>query len=148
MLDHFTLAVALVALDLHLLEQSWRKLLSLYFCATATARVTCLYVSVFATRALARRAYSLFLYLKFCRAPIVEVAQGNGHPELHVWSLALPAAMPKVSATAEEAAKEVEGVVMLAWGSTLLVLLYAFVAILVVDTARFFVDEDLVGFGD
>lgn len=54
----------------------------------------------------------------------------------------------KVSAAAEEAAEEVEGVVVLSRRAALLVLFYTFMAILVIYTARFFVDKNLVGFGD
>jgi hypothetical protein len=55
--------------------------------------------------------------------------------------------VPEVPTAAEEAAEEVEGVVLLAWAATLLVLLDAVVAVLVVDFAGFFFGEDFVGFG-
>lgn len=55
--------------------------------------------------------------------------------------------MPKVSRAAEEAAEEVEGVVVLGGPAALLVLRDAVVAVLVVDFTRFGGDEDVVGFG-
>ena len=145
--DGFPLSATLVALDLHLLEQSGRKLLSLDTNTPAIARIAGVYVAVFAPRALARRANSLLLDFEIGDASVVEVAEGDRNAEFHVGTVALAAAV-EVAASAEEAAEEVEGVVVLAGGATLLVLLYAFVAILVVDAAGFFVDEDLVGLGD
>jgi hypothetical protein len=53
----------------------------------------------------------------------------------------------EVARSAEEAAKEVEGVVLLGTTATPLVLLDAIVAILVVYAAHLFVNENLVRFG-
>ena len=55
--------------------------------------------------------------------------------------------MPEVSAPAEEAREEVEGVVV-PLPAALFVLLEAFVAVLVVDAAGFGVREGFIGFGD
>jgi len=56
--------------------------------------------------------------------------------------------MAEVAGAAEEAGEEVEGVVVLALLATAaLVFFDAFVAVLVVYAAGFFVDEDVVGFG-
>jgi hypothetical protein len=53
-----------------------------------------------------------------------------------------------VPRAAEEAAEEVERVVVLSLAAPApLVLLDAVVAVLVVDAPRFFADEDVVGFG-
>lgn len=55
-----------------------------------------------------------------------------------------------MSAAAEEAGEEVEGVVVAASAAraALLVLFYAFVAVLVVDSAEFGVDQRFVSIGD
>ena len=53
--------------------------------------------------------------------------------------------MTEVSAAAEEARKEVEGVVLLTGSAALLVLLDAVMAVFVVDLAILFFGEDFVG---
>lgn len=54
--------------------------------------------------------------------------------------------MSKMSGTTEEAREEVKGIVMLARTTALFVLLNALMAVLVIDLACFFLDEDFVGF--
>lgn len=54
----------------------------------------------------------------------------------------------KVSRATEKAREQVEGIVLLARAATLLVLLNAVMAVLVVDLASLFVAKDFVGFGD
>jgi hypothetical protein len=61
--------------------------------------------------------------------------------------MSLAATMTKVTAAAEEAGEEVEGVVVLARTAAFSVLLDTVVAVFVIDLASFFVDEDLVGIG-
>ena len=56
--------------------------------------------------------------------------------------------MSKVPAAAEEAGEEVEWIVASSAAALVLALLQAFVAVLVVDFARFGVGEGFVGFGD
>lgn len=56
--------------------------------------------------------------------------------------------MSKMSGTTEEAREEVKGIVVLARTTTLFVLLNAFMAVLVIDFACFFLNEDFVGFGN
>jgi hypothetical protein len=58
---------------------------------------------------------------------------------------AVASLVAEVSAAAEEAGEEIEGVVLLA-SAALLLLFQAFVAVLVVDFAVFFVGEGIVGF--
>jgi hypothetical protein len=53
----------------------------------------------------------------------------------------------KVAGATEEAREQVKGIMLLARTTTLFMLLNAFMAILVVDLARVFVDEDFVRFG-
>lgn len=147
MRDCLALAPALVALDLHLLEETGRELLSLDASAASAARVACLDVAVFAACTLARGADGLLLDLEFRDATVVEVAEGHRDAEFHVGALTLPAAVPEVAAATKKPTEEVERVVVLARRATLLVLLYALVAILIVNTTGFLVDEDFVGFG-
>lgn len=61
--------------------------------------------------------------------------------------MSLAPTMTEVAAAAEEAREEIEGVVLLAWTAAFSVLLDAVVAVLVVDLACLFVDEDFVGVG-
>jgi hypothetical protein len=147
LLDHLTLAAALVTVLLYLLEHARRELMSSYDDAASSAYIASLHVSVFATRALACRANGLFLHRELRRSTIVEVAQRNGDPDLHVRTMSLTTLLTKVTAAAEEAREEVEGVVLLARTAAFSVLLDAVVAVLVVDLAGLFVDEDLVGVG-
>ena len=88
----------------------------------------------------------LFLPLELGRPAVVEVAKGYADLDLDIG--AAPHAMAaKVTASAEEPAEKVEGVVVAA-ASALLPLLKALVAVLIVDFAGLGVDEGFVGFGN
>lgn len=89
----------------------------------------------------------MFLDVKLRLEPTVEVAERDRYMDFHIWAPSLPTAVPKVTGAAEEARKEVKGVVVLARTPTLLVLLNAIVAILVIDFTGFLIAEDFVSFG-
>lgn len=76
---------------------------------------------------------------------MVEVSKGEVQSDFHLRALAL--AVAEVSAAAEEAREEVEGVVGVLVAGTGFVLGEAFLAVLVVDLACGFVGERVVGFG-
>jgi hypothetical protein len=147
MLNRLALTRTLLAMRLHLLEQARRKLMLLYPDAAPTTKITRLNMSILRSRPLTRRANRLLLNRKLRLAPVVKVAQRNRNTHFHVGTPPLAAVVPEVAWAAEEAAEEVEGVVVLAGPAALLVLRDALVAVLVVDFAGFFVAEDVVGVG-
>lgn len=147
MLDNLAPATTLVALHLHLLEHTRRQLMLHNPHTVSATSPACIDNPVGGTRALTFLANLLFIPLELGRAPIVEVAQGDSDLDLDVRAAALAGLVAEVPAAAEEAAEEVEGVVVVE-AAALLALLETLVAVLVVDLARLGVDQGLVGFGD
>src|SRR3954471_17777703 len=95
---------------------------------------------------LALLADLLFLELEFRGVAVVEIAKGNAHTDFHVGTASLPASVPGMAPAAEEAREEIEGVVVPVAAAALLALFEAFVAVLVVDFAGFWVGEGFVCF--
>jgi hypothetical protein len=148
-LDSLSFAAALVAVHLDLLEEAWRKLLSLYYHTAAWTLVASIYVTICRTRALTCRTNSLLFDCELRLAPVVEVAEGYRDPYLHVWSFSLALLSTKVSWATEEAREEVEWIATaLSPSSTIFVLLDALMAILVVYLSLLLAAEDLVRLGD
>jgi hypothetical protein len=132
-----------VALHLHLLVHAGREHLLLDDHAVALARAAGVDPAVLGPGPVALLADLLLLPLELDRLARVEVAQADSELDLDV----LPPALAVVAPAAEEAAEQVEGVV-LPEAAALLLLLDALVAVLVVDAAQFRVRQGFVGFGD
>ena len=77
---------------------------------------------------------------------VVEIAKGNCDSDFHVGTSALTG-LTEVTAAAEEARAEIEGVASMTVAS-FLVLFEAFMAVLVVDFACLGFGKGFVGFGD
>lgn len=142
-LDGLAAAAAGVALGLDLLEHAGRQLMLDDADAVAAAVAADVDDAVLGAAAVALLADLLLVPLELGVAAVVEVAQG--HADLHLDAVPARLAPLVVPAPAEEAAEQVEGVMVAA---ALLLLLQALVAVLVVDLARVSVDQGLVGFGD
>lgn len=117
--------------------------------AAAPARGTLLHRPVGAPAALALLADLLLLDVELVLVARVEVLQRHADADFHVRPAALALLVAEVAGAAEEAGEEVEGVVAAAAAAVAgFVLRQAFVAVLVVDGARFGGGEAVVGFGD
>jgi hypothetical protein len=114
--------------------------------AMTTTLWTNVHHTILTTATLTSRANHLPLYRKIFLNTSVKVAQWQRYRGLFVGPPLFALLMPKVTAAAKKARKQVKWVMMTGWSATLLVLLYAFVAVLVVDAAKLFVGEHIVGF--
>jgi hypothetical protein len=146
--DRLALPIARRTHALHLLEDAWRELHLLDAHAVPVARAARVDGAVLAAGALARRTDGLLLNGKVLFGAGVKVAQGQRDAGLFVRAALFAALVAKVAGAAEEAGEEIKGVVVLPRAAALFVLVYAFVAVLVVDAASFCIGEDVVGFGD
>ncbi len=141
-------AAALVALHLHLLEHTRRKLVPHDLDAAAVARGHCSAVLVGRAGTIALLADLLLVPLELGHSAVVEVAQRDFNPHLDVRAAALALAA-EVTTAAEEAAEEVEGIVGVETAAPLLLLLQALVTIFVVDLCGSPGSESAsAGFGD
>jgi hypothetical protein len=145
MLDRLPLPATRIARNLHLLENTWRKLVLLDLHTMPITRMTGIHLSILTSTALALLTNHLFLQLELGGMPIVEILQWNTHSNFHVRTSSLAAAMSEMSASAEETREQVEGVVVVS-STALLSLLEAFVSVLVVDLAGFGVREGFIRF--
>jgi hypothetical protein len=96
-LDNLPLTRTFIARNLHLLEQSRRQLLSLDSRSAPSTLIAGFHMSIRRSRALTRRANSLFLNSKFRLSPVVEISQWDRDPDLHIRALSLPTAMSKMA---------------------------------------------------
>jgi hypothetical protein len=145
-LDGCAFAAAVIALHLHLLEDTRSELCLLDNHTVALALVASFGFAVFRAGALAFGTDGLFFQLNLVFGAVVEIAKGNCDTHFHVGTSAL-AGLTEVTAAAEEAREEIEGVASVTVTS-FLVLFEAFVAVLIVDFACFGLGEGFVGFGD
>jgi hypothetical protein len=146
MLDRFAPTATDITLRLDLLIHPGGKLVLDNLNPVPMTARTGLNLPILAPRPIAFVADLLLFPLELGRASIVEIPQRDPDLHLDVLPTSLPRLRTEVPASAEEAAEEVERVVMLL--SALLPLLEAFVAVLVVDAPGFRVDERLVGLRD
>jgi hypothetical protein len=145
-LDGCAFAAAVIALHLHLLEDTRSELCLLDNHTVALALVTSFRFAVFRAGALAFGTDGLFFQLNLVFGAVVEIAKGYCDTDFHVGTSAL-AGLAKVTAAAKEAREEIEGVASVTVTS-FLVLFEAFMAVLIVDFACLGLGEGFVGFGD
>jgi hypothetical protein len=145
MLDRLPLPATRIARNLHLLENTWRKLVLLDLHTMPITSMTGIHLSIFTSTALALLTNHLFLQLEFGGMSIVEILQRNTDSNFHVRASSLASSMPEMSSAAEEPREQVEGVVVVA-AAALLSLLEALVSVLVVDLAGFGVREGFIRF--
>jgi hypothetical protein len=98
---------------LHLLEYPWRKHVLLDNHTMPATLSTDIHKLIARAGAIALVADLLLLKLELRLVPVVEILQGNVDPHFHVRAATLPTPVSEVSAAAEEAGEEVEGVVLL-----------------------------------
>jgi hypothetical protein len=143
MLDRLPLSATRIARNLHLLENTWRKLVLLDLYTMPITRMTGIHLSILTSTALALLTNHLFLQLELGGMSIVEILQRNTNSNFHVRTSSLAAAMSEMSASAEETREQVEGVVVVS-STALLSLLEALMSVLVVDLAGFGVREGFI----
>jgi hypothetical protein len=145
-LDGCAFAAAVIALHLHLLEDSRSELCLLDNHTVTLALVASFGFAILRTRALAFGTDGLFFQLNLVFGAVVEIAEGYCDSHFHVGTSAL-AGLAKVTTTAKEAREEIEGVASMTVTS-FLVLFEAFVAVLIVNFACLGLGKGFVGFGD
>jgi hypothetical protein len=79
---------------------------------------------------------------------VIKVAEGNFDTDFDIVASGLAGCSSEVAVPAEEAAKEIEGIMATATSSSLAALLNTFVAVLVVNFAHFLIAQDIVSFGN
>lgn len=115
----------------------------------AIAGATPLDLTILAPRPLTRLADVLLIPCELGGAAIVEVAEGQLDADFNVVPSRLGGGVAVVAVAAEEPREYVEGVVLLAATSARAsVVLYALVAVAVVDLTGVWVAEDVEGVGD
>lgn len=132
-LDGLAAPAARVALHLELLEHAGRELVLDDAHAVAAADAAGLDDAVGRPAAVALLADLLLLPLELRVHAVVEVAQRDAHPDLHVAPARLSSLV--VAAPAEEPAEQVERIVVVPSASTWLALFEPLVSVLVVDLA-------------
>ena len=146
-LDGLAATATLIALHLDLLNHTRCDLVPNNLDTVAFATRASLDNAVSGASATAFLAYLLLVPVEFCCAADVEVSKRDGDLDGNILALSLSPA--KVTAATEEAVEHVEGIVMVATAtSLLLVLLQAFVAILVIDAPAIGIAECFVRLRD
>ena len=99
MFDNFPLTTAMIAADLHLLEDPRSEHVFPDDNSMAVALSANIQLLITCASPIAFVANLLLLEMKLCFLPIVEVPQGYGDANFHIWSSALAVASEAAAAT-------------------------------------------------